>query len=403
MNLNTIFIALFLLLFNINIYSTPTNKTTDKFSLLTGGIGKGIEERFGHTILNEKVFYRNNSINWGMFSFKENNFALNFFLGKMRYWAGESSLEQVVYWHKNRHKFLIKETINLTIDQTNTLSEKIKHNLQDENKYFWYHYFKKNCSTIPRDHLNQILFGKVKEKFAAELSDKTYRYYVRKNLNFYPYVSFFLDIVMNSNIDYKITKWDEMFYPLKLREYLLDFPQVDDNKNIIPDTKLLSDTKILVDKTNDFGIGFNFNWLLLLLSFILVLVPFFLSKKFANIFYTKVTIFFCKMWFLLSGILGSIMMLAWIFSAHIDLHHNANLLLYWPTDFVILFLSTKYREKIKLYLLAHIGFAAVHGCAFLLDFIIQDVSWVVCYQSPIMIMTALILFYYLKRSDSLSY
>jgi hypothetical protein len=33
-----------------------------------------------------------------------------------------------------------------------------------------------------------------------------------------------------------------------------------------------------------------------------------------------------------SGVYGTLMLGSWFFSGHEDLHHNANLLLFWPTD-----------------------------------------------------------------------
>ena len=37
---------------------------------------------------------------------------------------------------------------------------------------------------------------------------------------------------------------------------------------------------------------------------------------------------------LCSGLFGLIMTVAWLESGHLDLHHNLNLLLFWPTDLI---------------------------------------------------------------------
>jgi len=36
----------------------------------------------------------------------------------------------------------------------------------------------------------------------------------------------------------------------------------------------------------------------------------------------------------LAGALGTLQVASWMFSRHTDLHHNANLWLFWPTDFL---------------------------------------------------------------------
>ena len=70
---------------------------------------------------------------------------------------------------------------------------------------------------------------------------------------------------------------------------------------------------------------------------------------------------------LCSGIYGLIMSFGWLASAHLDLHHNLNLLLFWPSDLLGLGygvrwllsgracpVSAGWRSLLIFYLLAHI-------------------------------------------------
>ena len=76
------------------------------------------------------------------------------------YWVAPQSFETIVYTYgKVTNRPLVQNEINLTLKQQDHF-ELIRNNLKEENKYFWYHYFFNNCSTIPRDHLNTVVKGK---------------------------------------------------------------------------------------------------------------------------------------------------------------------------------------------------------------------------------------------------
>ena len=217
-------------------------KEDPQFFLLTVGLGPTLETRYGHTVLRLlSEDGQDHNYNWGMFSFSEPNFFLNFFLGKLRYWVADMDFQrffwQYKYYYKRR---IVSDEIKLTLNQKKHLIEIINENMKPENKFFWYQYFTENCSTIPRDHLNKVLFGKIYEKFSNDYTGVTYRDYVRGNLNKPPIVSFFLDLMMNRHLDTPISKWEEMFYPLKLREYLLEMPQINDLGEENPKEKILT-------------------------------------------------------------------------------------------------------------------------------------------------------------------
>ena len=147
---------------------------------------------------------------------------------------------------------------------------------------------------------------------------------MRDNLSYYPYVAWFLDVVMNSNIDYEITKWEEMFYPAKLREYLVDFPQIDDSGNKLESTKLFSDTKEIVASKNTYASSGYYNWFFYLYLFFLLVLPFLLHVFYKKRCFFNFAVWFSRRWFLWSAFLGVIMSVAWGFSGHLDLHHNKN-------------------------------------------------------------------------------
>ncbi len=98
---------------------------------------------------------------------------------------------------------------------------------------------------------------------------------------------------------------------------------------------------------------------------------------------------------LASGIYGLIMTVAWLESAHLDLHHNVNLMLFWPTDILGVIFAFKWlisgqafslnkttHNLIILYFLAHLLAALVYVFAALLGFVEQDVVSLLIFVAP---------------------
>ncbi|MFK7823250.1 MAG: DUF4105 domain-containing protein [Oligoflexales bacterium] len=400
--------------------TSQTNPKNIDFYLLTAGLGDGIAARYGHTILKmvDRESFRESNINWGMFNFSDPYLPLNFFLGQLRYWVsdepGQHLYERYKYFEK---RSVISDKINLSESQKVELFDLIMKNLEPENRFFWYQYFYKNCSTIPRDYLDQVLKGAVKKTFENDISSTNFRNYVRINLNRPPIIAFFLDIVMNARLDAPLPKWVEMFYPQKLREYLLTLPAYDDAGKSIANSKLLTDTKVIVDlpdvpedpwTMHPWFLGFNL--LGMILGFgLLQIKSQSKNKPRLHLLGRGIIGLFLGFWSLFAGILGFTMLSSWMFSMHLDLYHNANLFLLWPTDLLFLIPGGSFLFVKKLgppsrlmrviyYLaIAHLFVIPFWVLACLLGFILQNCNLVILYLAPVAIMNFLLVIYQFRQ------
>lgn len=343
--------------------------------LMTVGVGDQIYARYGHTMIrvHETMSASDSVYNWGMFDFADPGFAWKFFTGVLQYRIGVQSFSRTIdHYESYEMRPVWEEPLNLTARQRRELLKRIAWNMRPENVRYSYQYFTNNCATKPRDYLDEALGGAIKTRFENEPAGVTWRWYVREYLNDNPIVGTGLDVLMNGNIDRPMSRWDEMFFPLKLREYLREMPAIADNgKPDFSRGKLLGESQEIVslpqapvgDKNNFvfahflFGVPVFFFFLATIaagwIQGILrkgspddwtgriawnslhgarwVLVR--LAQAFLGVGLTG--------WALLSGALGTIALTAWILSAHTDLHHNANLWLFWPSDF--LFVAVGYR------------------------------------------------------------
>ena len=98
---------------------------------------------------------------------------------------------------------------------------------------------------------------------------------------------------------------------------------------------------------------------------------------------------------LFSGVYGVLMLGSWFVSDHLDLHHNVNLLLFWPTDLLGVIVGLYWffackpwpmthnsKPFINYYLLAHTLGLLVYAVLYALDFSEQVINNIAIYVLP---------------------
>ena len=356
----------------------------------TVGLGHAIHTRYGHTLIRivQKTLPRDRTYNWGMFDFSDPALPLNFFTGRLRYWLGfEHSIGWHIRFYRNYEKRpLWEDRLRLTPAQSQHFVAQVKQKSTPEHKYFWYHHFYKNCATIPRDILNNVLYGKLKQRYAAEDSGTTLRSYVRHNLNTPPFVGWFLDITMNSLLDQPLSKWDEMFYPLKLREHLQDFRALDDEGNPL-DLPLLHDSRQLLRTEMPQPPLTNYALIVSSLLWGVTLSAWATRRR----LFSGLAL---ALYGLFATFFGTVMLGSWLFSTHLDLHHNANLWLFWPLDIFWLVYAGKWicgnsdergicnRHSATRLLQLHLIAAIIYSIGNMSGWVMQDCSDVMMYLLP---------------------
>lgn len=327
---------------------------TTEISLLTVGLGESMDSRYGHTMIRvqdpgNRLDYL---VNWGIFDFSDPMFVVKFFRGILIYRMGFSTYGATLRHYRNaEHRPVWEDHMNLTAKQKIALVDKIIWNAQPENLLYNYQYWYDNCATKPRDYLNTILFDKIRPAKQKEMVGLTYRDYVRNNLAINPIVGWGLDVLFNADNDKELTAWQEMFYPAKLREHLASIPAYSDDGLEIPNTKLLSDHRTVVDIVEPDPNAIDGYWFVLFfvtIPLLVLLIAHGLPNgiKTPDLFHKnyewRIFGFVALFWGCTSGFFGLVHTSAWLFSAHTDLHRNLNILLFWPVDFLIAFWGIRY-------------------------------------------------------------
>lgn len=390
----------------------PANFELVDFYLITVDVGDQVWDNFGHTAL--RVVDRNTRsdlvFNWGLFDASQGNvvFASNFFKGILNYQLGVSPPSWEFGRYEREQRSVWQDKINLTNAQKEILYKRLAWNLREENIVYSYQYFFDNCTTRVRDYLNEALGGRLASENRG-LARSTFRDEVQGHYASLPPVAVSLDILMNSRIDRPMTQFEELFLPAQLRRELRSFPS-DVLRNGQRATMLEEPTVIMeftAPSAKISGYYFVGGALLIPVFFMLLMLkrvplssfssqPGFtlrapqLSYRLMGILTLVVSI--------ISGIFGLIMSVAWLVSAHLDLHHNLNLLLFWPTDIIgVIFairwllagrsytMSSTMHNLIILYFILHILAALTYVFVALTGIAEQDVVSILIFVVPALI------------------
>lgn len=191
-------------------------------SLLTFGQGSPVFERFGHNAIRieDPIVGLDISWNWGMFSFDEPNFLGRFLSGTSRYWVeGFGTVPLLAYYQENdRHT--VEQVLNLSGAQKLELLRFVRWNELEENKYYPYDYFLDNCSTRVRDALDRVLGGALKSAWSDSLSAHSFRSEALRLTEGARLSRMGIDIALGTPADRRMTAWEEMYVPMRLRDRL---------------------------------------------------------------------------------------------------------------------------------------------------------------------------------------
>jgi hypothetical protein len=188
--------------------------------LMTMGVGAESWERYGHNAIMiwDRARGTRVSYNYGMFSFRQENFLLRFIQGRMRYWVDSMDTDWDVRRYRAARRSVWIQELNLTPSQRAGLRDFLQWNVRGENRYYRYDYYRDNCSTRVRDALDRIVGGAIKLQSNSVASGVTYRFHTQRlnadNLALYTG----LLLAVGPQGDRPLTAWEEMFLPLALRQ-----------------------------------------------------------------------------------------------------------------------------------------------------------------------------------------
>lgn len=157
--------------------------------------------------------------NYGTFSFGDPALIPKFFLGRFMYWLSAQTLQGTIGGYKRENRAITEQVLDLDPATKIELQRRLEENLQGDNKYYKYDYYRDNCSTRVRDMIDGVTGGRVKAVSSGP-ARLTYREQTLRLTESLPAEYVLLNLVMGDLIDKQVTEYDEGFIPMEFQKTL---------------------------------------------------------------------------------------------------------------------------------------------------------------------------------------
>ncbi len=162
---------------------------------------------------------RDKVYNWGTFSFGDPALIPKFVVGRFMYWLSAQSLSFTKGTYRRENRWVDAQELDLTPEERLDLWSAVEENLEKDKRYYKYDYYRDNCSTRVRDHVDRITRGELR-KLADGPGRLTWRQHTMRVTADTPFFAAILSLAMADRIDKPASKWDEAFLPGELQKTL---------------------------------------------------------------------------------------------------------------------------------------------------------------------------------------
>lgn len=170
---------------------------------------------FGHSAIRiyDSLKGIDDAYNYGLFSFDQPNFYLNFARGSSFYILGVQSYPDFRYTYIYYNRSLHEQKLNLTPEQKQKVFDFLQWNARPENRSYRYDYFYDNCATRVRDAFEKALPGEVRFDSTYITTDYSIRDLTEIYLQRQPWGDLGIDICLGLPMDKKASPYEYMFLP----------------------------------------------------------------------------------------------------------------------------------------------------------------------------------------------
>jgi Domain of unknown function (DUF4105) len=330
---------LLLILLTIH-YSLLTFSQSDscelRISLITCSPGAELYSTFGHSALRivDKSTGTDIIYNYGVFDFYDPDFYAKFVRGKLLYFLDQENFADFFYNYSADNRSVSEQVLNLSCTEKKEMQQFLFINLRPENKQYKYDFLFDNCTTRLRD----LVLTKSGEKYqtAEILSNKKTSF--RNHIHYYldmnnmNWSKLGIDLLLGAKLDRYMNNTEAMFLPDYLEKGF------DSSRTTMQLVEQKIPLYIRKDSAeiNHFSFtapGFIFSLLLIVVA----ALSFFSFKGSTTIL--ALTDFLL---FLITGLLGILLVFMWTGTDHQICSNNYNLLWALPSHlFAAFFIRTK--------------------------------------------------------------
>jgi hypothetical protein len=334
-------------------------------------------ERFGHdAIVVDRGGGDATSYNFGFFDLGVPGFVPNFIRGKMLYYLVALPLAQDLSSYQAEGRGVSVQWLDLDPAQARKLEGLLAENARPENARYRYDYYSDNCSTRVRDALDKALDGQLKAQLTGRSQGNTYRSESVRLAWPAKWMAFGFHVGMSGYGDRPLSRWEEAFIPMRLRDSLREAKRADGRPLVAREQQLLPHR---ISRPPAELPRWRVPALFIGLAAGLALA--WLGRRKPRL----VAAIALPFW-LVAGLAGTLMLYLWIGTAHVAGHGNENLLVLSPLCLLLLpggwqrLRGRVASKRFRTLLWVVAASAAIAGFLKFLPFMVQEnVEWVLLF------------------------
>ncbi len=345
--------------------------------LMTMGPGDEAWEKFGHNAIwiHDAARHTDIAYNWGLFDFNAKDFYPRFLKGDMLYSMGGFDTQETVAAYRQANRTVWAQELNLAPSERDELRKYIEWNNLPQNRNYHYDYFRDNCSTRVRDVLDRALGGIIRSGSEQTPTPTTYRWHTRRLTQGVPWLYFGTLLGLGNPVDRPISRWEEMFLPVRLMKDLRTIQVRDPTGRMVP---LVTREMTLFQSTRDPEASRPRSFLIFYLAIGLILGWFVIhlrrkAESGSNSSRAGLLLF-AGLWNLLVGILGTALAALWLLTNHVYSFRNENLFQANPLSLLLaalILLSFRQRQDERIAGVETARIARIVGALAALGFVAQ--------------------------------
>jgi hypothetical protein len=304
-----------------------------KISLITCDPGQELYSIFGHTAIrvHDSVNKVDKIFNYGTFDFSTPNFYFKFLLGNLNYALTVNDFQDFYTEYQTENRTIFEQEVLLPCELFQQIYDSLNQNALTKNRYYRYDFFRDNCSTRAFNLLLEFADHREIKKQLNETTKISFRQALKPSLAGSPWLSTGINFLLGPFADKKMTKLQTTFLPEPVMKEV-------ENTGLANAPIVLFQGMKQVKKNQDFSWPMIIFWLL---AFLLVAEVFWLktSQKTSN----RIDLGL----FTTAGIFGLLLLFLWIYSLHVSLRFNLNILWANPLLLVMLWTIPRGHKKIS--------------------------------------------------------
>ena len=299
-----------------------------RISVLTCSQGNELYSTFGHTALHVVDSSKHTDIiyNYGTFDFDDPDFYVKFTRGKLDYFLSVETLPQFMYEYQVEKRNVIEQELLLPGSAKTAIANALIENMMGANRYYKYDFLYNNCTSRIRDILQKYAGMTVPRLLVPPGTTFRNMLHVYLDRGGKAWSKLGIDLLLGSPIDKKVTIGQSMFLP----DYLMK--GIDSAAPVKEGSFIRS--RILINTGSPSEPAGNY-WPLVVFSAVsLFIILISLVKNRPALLFIPV---FDFLLFLITGLIGCLLVFMWFGTDHKACAANYNLLWALPTNLIAAF------------------------------------------------------------------